>query len=143
MAELHVVTALTAKRAEMAGLIAHHQKQIAKLSAELHHLDITLKLFAPDLDLRTMRAKTYRVRNTYFRRGELPRFILDSLRRHGAALTSRELADQALLSKHLENTPESVAAMQNTLLQALHRLEKTGTVVVDQERAHGRTWRIA
>lgn len=53
MAEPHVVNALVAKRAEMAGLIALHQKQISRLTVDLSHVDATLKLFAPEMDLRT------------------------------------------------------------------------------------------
>ena len=54
MAESHVVTALISKRAEMAGLIEHHQKEMGQLAADLAHLDATLKLFSPELDLRTV-----------------------------------------------------------------------------------------
>jgi hypothetical protein len=39
MAEPHVVTALTAKRTEMAGLVEHHKKVIAQLSSDLTHVD--------------------------------------------------------------------------------------------------------
>ena len=45
MLEDHIVSGLVAKRAEMAGLIDHHQKQVARLAADMHHLDATLKLF--------------------------------------------------------------------------------------------------
>jgi hypothetical protein len=45
MAESHVVTALVSKRAEMAGLIEHHRKEMGRLATDLAHLDATLKLF--------------------------------------------------------------------------------------------------
>ena len=35
MAESHVVSGLVSKRAEMAGLIEHHQKEITRLSSDL------------------------------------------------------------------------------------------------------------
>jgi len=44
MADPHVVSGMVAKRAEMAGLIDHHRKQITGLEASLTHLDATLKL---------------------------------------------------------------------------------------------------
>ena len=51
MAESHVVTALVIKRSEMAGLTEHHRKEMRRLAADLAHLDATLKLFCPELDL--------------------------------------------------------------------------------------------
>jgi len=49
MAESHVVTALVTKRAEMAGLIEHHRKEMGRLAVDLAHLDATLKLFSPEI----------------------------------------------------------------------------------------------
>ena len=80
MAESHVVSGLVAKRSEMAGLIQHYQSEIARVSGDLRHLDATIKLFAPEFDLRTVRAKEHRERNQYFRQGERPRMVLDILR---------------------------------------------------------------
>ncbi len=45
MAEPHVVSALVAKRAELAGEIEAAEKRVAKLRADLLHLDATLRLF--------------------------------------------------------------------------------------------------
>ena len=53
MAESDVVTALIGKRAELAGLIEHHRKEMGRLADNLAHLDATLKLFSPEIDLRT------------------------------------------------------------------------------------------
>ena len=44
MAESHVVADLITKRAELAGLIEHQQKEMARLADDLAHLDATLKL---------------------------------------------------------------------------------------------------
>ena len=76
MAESHVVTALVSKRAEMAGLIEHHRKEMGRLATDLAHLDATLKLFSPEIDLRTLRAKEHRTRNRFFRPGECQRMVL-------------------------------------------------------------------
>jgi hypothetical protein len=81
MAESHVVTALVTKRAEMAGLIEHHQKEMGRLAADLAHLDATLKLFSPEIDLRTIRAKEYRTRNRFFRPGNASAWFWTSFAR--------------------------------------------------------------
>jgi hypothetical protein len=49
MAASHVVTALVTKRAEMAGLIEHHRKEMGRLAVDLAYLDATLKLFSPEI----------------------------------------------------------------------------------------------
>ena len=55
MAESHVVSALVSKRAEIAGLIARTEQQLVQFRADLVHLDATLRLFAPELEPKTIR----------------------------------------------------------------------------------------
>jgi len=143
MADPHVVTALVAKRAEMAGLIDHHQKQIHRLAADLGHLDATLKLFAPEMDLRTLKPKEHRQRNAFFNPGEVPRFLLDTLRQAGEPLTSHALAERAVAAKGLENTPETILALQKSLNAALKALTGKGTLAEGPKAGMARTWRIA
>ena len=144
MAEPIIVTGLLAKRAEMAGLIDHHQKQIAGLQAGLAHLDATIHLFAPEIDLRTLKPKQHRERNHYFRPGEAPRAILDALRQAGKALTSRELSEQVLRNRNVELTPDRIEALQKSLLMAIKGLETKGLVRVDAMAKGGvRSWTLA
>ena len=124
MAESHVVSGLIAKRSEMAGLIEHHQKAIARLAADLTHVDATIKLFSPEVDLRTVRAKTHRVRNQYFKPGECQRLILEIYRdAAGKELSSRQVAEQMVLRKGFENTSDMVEQMQKNAVAVLRRLE--------------------
>lgn len=124
MAESHVVSGLIAKRSEMAGLIEHHQKAIARLAADLMHVDATIKLFSPEVDLRTVRAKTHRVRNQYFKPGECQRLILEIYRdAAGQELSSRQVAEQMVLRKGFENTSDMIEQMQKNAVAVLRRLE--------------------
>ncbi|WP_436660336.1 hypothetical protein [Acinetobacter sp. P1(2025)] len=45
MAESHIVSGLTKKRAELLGQIEAHQKEIQRISEMLLHVDHTIKLF--------------------------------------------------------------------------------------------------
>jgi len=67
MAESLVVTALISKRAELAGLIEHRPTALDRLADDLGHLDATLKLCSPEIDLRTIRVNGYRLPNGSFR----------------------------------------------------------------------------
>ena len=51
MAESHVVSGLVAKHAELAGLIQFHRIEIERVASDLKHLNATLKLFDPEIDL--------------------------------------------------------------------------------------------
>jgi monoamine oxidase len=57
MAESHVVSGLVAKHSELAGIIQFHRAEIERVAADLKHLDATIKLFAPETDLRSLGAK--------------------------------------------------------------------------------------
>ena len=83
MAESHVVSALVSKRAEIAGFIARTKQQFSQFRADLVHLDATLRLFAPELEPKTISAKRIRQADLWFEHGELPRRVLDALRRVG------------------------------------------------------------
>lgn len=144
MAETHVVSGLVEKRSELAGLVAHHQQQITRLSSDLQHLDATLKLFAPEMDLRTLRPKEYRQRNSYFKQGECQRFVLDAFRKaDGAALSSRQIGEQLAQRKGLPMTPEMIEQMQKNAIAVAKRLENAGTLVPAGKDGTGRTWRLA
>jgi hypothetical protein len=52
MAESHVVSALVAKRGELAGDVQRHRRELQRLDEQLGHLDAAIRLFAPDYDLR-------------------------------------------------------------------------------------------
>ena len=81
MAESHVVSALVSKQAEIAGLITRTEQQLGQFRADLVHLDATLRLFAPELEPKTIPAKRIRQTDLWFEHGELPRRVLDALRR--------------------------------------------------------------
>ena len=143
MPESHVVSGLVDKRSEIAGLIEHHRKELLHLVSVLGHLDATLRLFAPEIDLRTLRVKQHRARNILFQPGEMPRFILDTLRRAGTPLTSRTLAEQAIAAKGLASTPELLAGIQKSLLTGLQILANKGTLEQGPDEGPAHTWLIA
>lgn len=99
MTESHVVSGLVAKRSEIAGQIEAFQSEIARLQGAISYLDGSIKLFAPEYDLRTIKGKRTNQRNQYLEHGEGQRLTLDILRVAGNALCSREIADQVIVRK--------------------------------------------
>ncbi len=74
MAEPHVLSALKAKRAEIAGLIEHYQQAINQARADLIHIDATLRIFGDAEAPAAIPAKRFATANL-FDRGELQRTI--------------------------------------------------------------------
>ena len=60
MAEPHVISALSNKRAELAGIVSQLQRQLGQQQANLAHLDATMRLFDPDIRPNKIRAKQQR-----------------------------------------------------------------------------------
>ncbi|NTV88306.1 MAG: hypothetical protein HGA21_16385 [Burkholderiaceae bacterium] len=143
MAQSLVVSGLVAKHRELAGLIEHHRKEIERLDADLAHLCAALKLFAPGLDMRTLRPKEHRRRNDYFRPKERPRFILDTLRQAREPMSARSLAQFAVGSMGLEGGEKTVEAIQKSLQSALKTLKERGAVVEGPRIGLSRSWTLA
>ncbi|QFY44579.1 hypothetical protein F6R98_19710 [Candidatus Methylospira mobilis] len=143
MAESHVISGLVAKRSEMAGLIQHYQAEISRISTDLNHIDATIKLFSPEFDLRTVRAKAHRERSHSFTHGERPRLILDILRESVDGLTSGEIAEAMLRLKGVESNANRIEQFQRCALSALNKLEAKGLVAPSETEGAARIWKIA
>ena len=130
MAESHVVSGLAARRAELTGQIQHYHTLIARLTADVAHLDATIKQFAPEFDLRTLRPKAYRARVSIFRHGDALVQVLNVMREAGDPITSSQIA-QTLLAKIGDGSVgQDYNCAAKHVNNALHRLRKNGLVEV-------------
>lgn len=142
MAESLVVSGLVSKRAEVAGQIASYQTEITRLQSALLHLDGSIKLFAPEYDLRTVKAKRTNTRNQYFKQGEAQRMTLDVMREAGSALCSREITNGLLQRKGIKSTAVIVARVQKNILAVMQRLEARNIVREINDGVGVMTWEI-
>ena len=99
MAELHVMSALRNKRAELTGVLRQLEQQLVQQRTDLAHVDATMRLFDPDIRPNDIRPKQPRARNAWFRPGECLRLIYDELREATQPLTTRELAERIMRLK--------------------------------------------
>ena len=102
MAESHVVSALVAKRSEVAGLIADLERKTAQQRADLVHVDAVLRLYAPELEPDGIPFRVVRRRNGWFKSGELVRMVLDTLRVAPAPMPTREIAAAVMALRGLD-----------------------------------------
>ncbi len=128
MAQSHVVSGLVAKRGEITGQLESYQAEIKRLHAALSHLDCTIKLFAPEVDLRKVKSRVKRKRNQYFAQGEAQRMTLETMRDAKGLLCSREITDALMQRKDIAPDAAVAARIQKNILAVLHRLEKKKAV---------------
>jgi hypothetical protein len=142
MAETHVISALTAKRAELAGLAAYHRKEMVRISEEVKMLDAAIKLFEPDYRIRSIKPKRYQKKNEFFKNGEARRTILDVLREADSPITTNDIARSVMSSKGISS--ESEKALQASILATLHKQMKSGLVeLTGKDRAGNCIWVLA
>ncbi len=141
MTETHVVSALRLKRGELAGRIDALQDQLREAMIDVDHVDSTLRLFDPDIDLDEIRPKPLPPRHHAFK-GQVTRAILAMLRAEGAmdakAITLRLMAEREL------NLSDKglVKAMQKRIGAALRNLRDRTLVRSTQGKAM-LIWEIA
>lgn len=149
MAESHIVSGLVAKHSELAGLIQFHRTEMERVAVSLQHLDATLKLLAPEIDLRSLGTKRVRQSSVggfkRFKSKESHTWVLDQLREAAQPITSGVMAERIIVAKGLEDTQELRTSIQRTLTGTLRRLEQRG-LVIDVGRAENglsALWQIA
>jgi hypothetical protein len=130
MTHTHVVSALRGKRGELAGLIDALQDNLRQAMIDLDHVDCTLRLFDPDIELDEIKPKPLPPRHHAFK-GQVTRSILAMLRAEGAmdakAITIRLMAEREL------NTADKalVKAMHKRIGAALRNARDRGLLVSD------------
>jgi hypothetical protein len=141
MADPHVVTALRSKRAELAGQIDALQDQLREAMIAVDHVDSTLRLFVPDIDLDEIKPKPLPPRHHAFK-GQVTRSILTMLRTEGAmdakAITLRLMAERELNL----NDKVLVKAMQKRIGAALRNLRERGLIGSSQGAGGLLLWRV-
>lgn len=112
MGTQHAITALRDKRGELTGQIDALQDQLRQAMIDLDHVDATLRMFDPDIELDEIKPKPLPPRHHAFK-GQVTRSILAMLRAEGPldakAITLRLMAEREL------------NATDKTLVKAMHK----------------------
>jgi hypothetical protein len=133
MAESHIVSGLTTKHAELIGIIQFHQEAITRIAADLKHLDATLKLFAPEIDLRRLGSRRVRKASVgggfkRFKSKESHTLVLDRLRVATEPLTTAMICTAIMDDKGIKDNKEVRTSIQRTLTGTLRRLGQRGMI---------------
>ncbi len=139
----HVVAALVAKRAELAGVIDQLQHQLDQYRADLTHIDGVLRVLATDLDPETIRPKRVYRRNRYFARNELSRLCLEAFRDTGGEPVSADAITAQVFAAKGFDIGDSIlrAAIRDQVADIVKRLYRRGEINKVGQRRDAR-WRL-
>lgn len=119
----NVLHALTRKRAELAGQIEHNQLELRRLIAELDHVDATIRIFNPAIDIGRIRAKPVPPRHAAFK-GEVTRIVFDCLQEAKGPITSREIASHLMAERGLDPGDRDLSVLMVKRVCACLRVQR-------------------
>jgi len=138
------LSGLLRKRAEMTGQVEALQAQLGALIADLSHVDATIRVFRPDIELADLPEKLAPAPFTGFR-GEIQRFLLDELRKANHPLSTFDLAERIMRKRGLDPTDRlHFKLIARRTGYGLAKLRKRGKVT--SKRAHSSAvmeWKLA
>jgi hypothetical protein len=143
MAETHVISALTAKRSELAGLVAFHSKELARLSEEVKALDAAIKLFEPSYRIQGIKVKRYQRKNEFFKSGESHIMSLDIIRTAEKPISTLAIAEEARRRKGLQLDHDQLLAFRASISTTLSRQKASGLISEVRKDKGTSIWVIA
>jgi len=130
------------KRAELAGLILQAEKRARELRADLAHVEATIRILRPGIELPKVVPKRVEFRPRYYRRGELTRLLLNYIREHAdEPITVEAVMPTVIAGRSLSQAARNSVA--TTVHTALNKLAKRGTI--ERIASEGRVvrWKLA
>ena len=143
MAETHVISALTTKRSELAGVIAFHSKEIGRIAEEVKALDATIKLFEPEYPINSIKPKRYQRKNQFFKHGEAHKLIMDILRDAKAPISTVVIAEEAQSRKGLVIDDKALPAFKGSIGGVLARQRAQGLIIEIGKDKGASVWSVA
>lgn len=136
--ESPVVYGLIRRRAETVGKIEALRDHLAIAMTDLDHLDATIRIFKPDIDLEELPMKRVPPPNAAFR-GEVQRFLLHTLRKTTIPMTTQQLATAIMESRKLNVADKALhKQISQRTGNSLSKLRRGGFVVSERATDAGR-----
>lgn len=107
MSDPHVLTGLMTKRAELAGLLEHHQAEVRQLMINLDAIDQALRLFKPDIELEAIKPKPMPPRHAAYK-GEVARIVLGTLRDAKRPCSTQELTMHVMAERGMNTADKGL-----------------------------------
>ncbi|HEY3777610.1 MAG TPA: hypothetical protein VGL35_06090 [Rhizomicrobium sp.] len=127
---IYAISGLTRKRAELAGQMLILQEQLRLLSVDIEAIDRALQILDPAAEPRTIKPIRPVHRFKYFDKGEMYRFLLDTLRaREGKPASIGDLTRAIMAAKGLDaGHIDCFRAVTHRATTQLHSLNRRGAI---------------
>ena len=130
------VQGLIRKRAEMAGQVTALQAQLGELISAMSHIDASIRVFKPEIELDDLPERLAPAPFTGFR-GEIRRFLLDTLRQANGPQTTFDLARAVMEKRGLDPDDKiTFKLIAHRTGYSLAKLRRAGKVT-SQRVGHG------
>jgi len=113
----HVISGLLRKRAELAGMLEHHQAKVRQLMIDLDSVDATIRMFAPDIELNEIKPKPLPPRHAAYK-GEVARIVLGTLREAGRPCSTQELTMHVMAERGMNTADKRLVKTVNKRVSA-------------------------
>jgi hypothetical protein len=140
VSETHVVSALVAKRAELAGEMIAAEKRIAQIRTDLGNIDGAIRIFDPSIAVARITPVVKRKTAPLLPQGQGARIVLDTLRRAGEPLSPRQVADRIASERGLELDAGAMERLTQRIRNTLASQEGRG--VACETAGNGKVWRV-
>lgn len=129
MTDTHVVSALKEKRIQVASLIESLQGQIRQAVIDLDHVEASLRLFDPDVDLAALAPRKV-AQVLYDTKGDTGRTILETLRTAMRPLTTAQVCEAVMKVRNLDTNDKALCRlmMRRTNANLKHWCRKRGLI---------------
>lgn len=139
----HVVTGLIAKRRELAGVIEDLQRQLKLAVTDLDHIEASIRIFAPAIDLSEHGPRPVPPPHAAFK-GEVSRILLETLRDANRAMSTQDLTRVLMRERGL---PYDDLKARRTILQrvgaCLNHWKRRGVVKASPGPGQMLNWEVA
>lgn len=129
MTETHVVSALKAKRIEIASQIEDYREKMRLAVIALDHVEASLRLFDPDVDMRQLAPRKV-AQVLYDTKGDTGRIILETLRTATTPITTAAICEAVMRARSLDTDDKGLyrLMMRRTNANLKHWQRKRGLI---------------
>jgi hypothetical protein len=129
LADTHVVSALKEKRIQIANQIESLQGQLRRATIDLDHVEASLRLFDPDVDMAALSPRKV-AQVLYDTKGDTGRVILETLRTTTGPLTTAQVCEAVMKARGLDTNDKGLCRlmMRRTNANLKHWAKKRGLI---------------
>jgi hypothetical protein len=142
MGDAYLIAGLRRKRAEIAGIIADHEKKARHWKQALANVDATLRLISGEIDPDAIPGKRPYRNSRLFSGNELARFVMDQLRRAAEPIPAAAIYEAAVKAHGIPDDARTRVTLTERILRYL-REKQEGGLVEKHGVTHDARWSVA